>query len=73
MTAALRKGTAVSWKWGANTAHGRVEESFTRAVSRTIKGKRVRRKGSREEPTYLVSQEDGGRALKSHSELTEER
>jgi hypothetical protein len=68
--AKYRKGTKVTWKWGSHTAHGKVAESFTTDVTRTIKGEEIRRKASPEEPAYLVEQEDGGRALKSHSELS---
>jgi len=73
MTEVLRQGTPVSWQWGAHTAYGKVEQAFTRTVSRTILGKRIRRKGTAEEPAYLLRQDDGGRALKSHSELEDER
>ncbi len=52
---------------------GDVAEIFTEKVTKTIKGKRVTRNASREEPAYLVTQEDGGRALKSASELNERR
>ena len=63
------KGTKVRWKWGAHDAEGKVAESFTGDVTRTIKGEAVKRKASKDEPAYLVEQEDGGRVLKSHSEL----
>lgn len=63
------KGTKVHWTWGANEAEGKVAEHFTRDVSRTLKGTRVKRKGSEEEPVYLIEQDDGDRVLKSHSEL----
>jgi hypothetical protein len=68
----LAKGTKVEWKWGANTAEGTVKESFEKSVQRTIKGTKVKRNASKEEPAYLVEQEDGGRALKSESELHKE-
>ncbi len=71
--AALEPGTAVTWKWGAHTAEGKIEQVYTRTISRTIKGKRIRRKGSREEPAYLVRQADGDVVLKSRSELETER
>ncbi len=67
--AKFRKGTKVTWKWGAHTAEGKIAESFTEDVERTIKGEHVKRKASKDEPAYLVEQEDGGKALKSHSEL----
>ena len=63
------KGTKVSWKWGAHQAHGKIAESFTRDVARTIKGEKVKRKASEDEPAYLIVQDDGDRVLKSHSEL----
>jgi hypothetical protein len=66
---AFRKGASVTWSWGAHTAKGKVAERFTRDVSRTIKGQRVKRKASPQEPAYLIVQDDGSRVLKSHSEL----
>jgi len=63
------KGDKVSWAWGAHRAHGEVAERFERRVQRTIKGEKIVRNASREEPAYLVTQQDGNRALKSASEL----
>ncbi|MDO9417559.1 DUF2945 domain-containing protein [Pararhizobium sp.] len=65
----FRKGHRVEWTWGAHTAEGKIAESFIEDVERTIKGETVKRKASDEEPAYLIEQEDGGRVLKSHSEL----
>jgi hypothetical protein len=70
MTEPLRKGTEVHWKWGGEQAEGCIAESFTRRVSRTIKGKRIVRNASRDEPAYLIVQTDGDRVLKSHSEIS---
>lgn len=69
MSGHFSKGDKVSWAWGAHTAHGQVAERFERRVRRTIKGETIVRKASPDEPAYLVTQEDGGRALKSGSEL----
>lgn len=69
MSEALKPGTDVTWRWGAHRARGRVEQVFTTPVSRTIKGTRVRRNASPGKPAYLVTQANGGYALKSHSEL----
>jgi hypothetical protein len=38
-------------------------------VTRRIKGVEVTRKASPEEPAYMIEQDDGGRVLKSASEL----
>lgn len=65
-----RKGAEVTWKWGRGTASGKVSESFTKRVTRQIEGKEVTRDADDDNPAYLVEQEDGSRALKSHSELT---
>lgn len=70
MTKAFRKGDKVKWTWGAHTAHGTVSQRFVSRVKRTIKGETVIRKASEDEPAYLVVQDDGGRALKSASELS---
>jgi hypothetical protein len=64
-----RKGTKVEWKWGNGSAEGKVTESFTERVTRTIDGSEITRDADSENPAYLVEQEDGSRALKSHSEL----
>jgi hypothetical protein len=68
--AKYRKGTHVTWKWGNGTGNGKVAESFTDDVERTIKGEKIKRTASEKEPAYLIEQEDGGRVLKSHSELS---
>jgi len=69
MTKHFAKGAAVRWNWGGNQAHGKVVERFDRRVQRTIKGEKIVRNGSRENPAYLVEQADGGRVLKLESEL----
>ncbi|MHB2264146.1 hypervirulence associated TUDOR domain-containing protein [Aliihoeflea sp. PC F10.4] len=60
----------MSWNWASGTATGKVVESFTDGVERTIKGAKIKRKASKDEPAYLVEQKDGDKVLKSHSELT---
>lgn len=65
----LRKGTRVEWDWSGSTAQGKIAEIFTEDVERTIKGSTIRRKASRDDPAYLIEQEDGGRVLKGKSEL----
>lgn len=67
---ALRKGSKVTWKWGANSATGKIAERFTRPVTRRIKGTEVKREASPKEPAYLIEQDNGDKVLKSASELT---
>ena len=66
----FRTGAAVSWRWGAHSAHGKVAERFERRVQRTIKGEKIVRNGTSRNPAYLIEQQDGGRVLKLGSELT---
>jgi hypothetical protein len=69
MAERFHKGQAVSWKWGDAVAHGKIEDHFERRVSRTLKGTRVTRVGTADNPAYLIRQEDGDRVLKRASEL----
>ena len=67
--AQFSKGDRVTWSWGSGTAEGTVQETFTREVTRTLKGTEVTRNATEDEPAYLIEQEDGDRVLKSESEL----
>ena len=65
----FRKGSEVTWTWGAHEATGTVVERFERIVSRTLKGSRITRRGTPDCPAYLIEQDDGARVLKLQSEL----
>ena len=65
----FHKGQKVTWSWGTGTAAGTIAERFERRVQRTLKGSRIVRNGSKENPAYLIEQEDGDRVLKLGSEL----
>lgn len=65
----IRKGTKVSWKWGSGTAEGKVEETYTSKVTKTIKGTEVSRNGSTDDKALYIQQEDGDYVLKSESEV----
>lgn len=72
MSESYNIGTKVKWKWGSGWGRGQVDERFTDKVTRTIDGTQVTRNASKEEPAYLIEQDDGDRVLKSHSELTQD-
>lgn len=65
----FRKGSEVTWTWGAHETTGTVVERFERTVSRTLRGSRITRKGTPDCPAYLIEQDDGARVLKLQSEL----
>ncbi|EKE44535.1 hypothetical protein OCGS_1373 [Oceaniovalibus guishaninsula JLT2003] len=62
-------GEKVEWNWGNGTGTGKITERFTDKVTRTISGTEVTRNATDDDPAYLIEQEDGGRVLKSASEL----
>lgn len=70
MANAFKKGDEVKWNWSGSTAKGKVEEKFERRVQRTIKGSKIVRNGTKENPAYLIVQDDGGKVLKEGSELS---
>jgi ABC-type sulfate transport system substrate-binding protein len=65
----IKKGTKVTWKWGSGTAKGKVEETFTKKVTRTIKGTEVTRDGEKGNKALYIKQEDGDAVLKLESEV----
>ncbi|MFD1702375.1 DUF2945 domain-containing protein [Methylopila henanensis] len=69
MTKAYAVGAKVSWSWGRGEATGKVADVFRKRVQRTIKGAKITRRATEANPAYLVVQDDGAKALKSHSEL----
>lgn len=69
---AFKKGSKVYWKWLGRSVSGQVLEIYSEPVIKEIKGKKIKRNGSKERPAYLVVSEAGNLALKLHSELFKE-
>jgi hypothetical protein len=66
----IRKGTNVTWKWGSGIAKGKVVETFTEKVTKTIKGTKVTRNVENSDKALYIKQEDGDHVLKSESEVS---
>ena len=66
----IRKGSKVTWKWGNGTAEGEVIESFSKKVTKTIKGSEITRDGEASNKALYIKQEDGSRVLKLESEVS---
>ncbi|MDW3183773.1 DUF2945 domain-containing protein [Roseobacter sp.] len=63
-------GDKVKWDWGNGTATGTVDKTYTRSVTRKIKGTEVTRNGSDDDKALYIKQEDGDAVLKLASEVT---
>jgi len=59
----------VQWKWLGGVIEGHVVEVYFKPVEKMIKGKKIKRNGSKEKPAYLVQSKAGNFALKLHTEL----
>jgi hypothetical protein len=66
---AYDEGDYVEWDWGNGTGHGAIQTVYTTKTTKTIKGSEITRDADRDNPAYLIEQSDGGRVLKSHSEI----
>ena len=73
MAASFRKNSKVQWNYLGRAVLGTVEEVFLKSVTKTIKGKKITRHGSKETPAYLVKSEAGNIALKLESELDKQK
>jgi hypothetical protein len=62
--------SSVQWKWMGRWIAGVVKEVHFETVEKTLKEKKIKRNGSKENPAYLVESVAGNQALKLHSELT---
>jgi hypothetical protein len=65
----MRKGQKVQWNWGNGKGEGKIIDVFHERVERKIKGEDIVRNGSKDDPAYLIEQEDGDHVLKLQSEL----
>ncbi|WP_405384746.1 DUF2945 domain-containing protein [Maribacter sp. LLG6340-A2] len=65
----IRKGTQVKWSWGNGTAEGKVEESYSSKITKTIKGNEVTRNGEDGNKALYIKQTDGDHVLKLENEV----
>lgn len=66
----FKKSSKVQWKWMGKSIHGTIEEVFESKITKNIKGKKITRNGTPENPAYLVKSEAGNLALKLQTELS---
>lgn len=59
----------VKWKWGSGQGSGVINKIYKDSVSLKLQGKKITRKGTEENPAYLIVQKNKHRVLKLQSEL----
>lgn len=69
----IRKGSEVTWKWGNGEAEGKVIETFSKEITKTIKGNKITRKGEKGNKALYIEQNDGDKVLKLESEVTKKK
>lgn len=67
----MKKGDKVHWNWGKSQAEGTIKEKSEKPITKKLKGTEVKRNASKEEPAYIIEQQNGTEVIKSESELTE--
>jgi hypothetical protein len=65
----IRKGTKVRWKYGNTFGRGRVEETYNKKITKSIKGADVTRFGKRENKVLLIKTDEGDEYLKLENEV----
>lgn len=65
----IRQGSKVKWKWGSGTAKGKVQETYTKQITKTIKGTDVTRDGTTNNKALYIKQDDGDYVLKLENEV----
>lgn len=70
MAQKFKKSQKVQWKWLGKSILGQILEVFHKSVTKTIKGKKITRHGSEDNPAYLVRSEAGNQVLKLQSEIS---
>ena len=66
----FKADSKVTWDWGSGKASGKILEVYKETVTKSLKGDEVTRHGDKENPAYLIEQDDGDQVLKLHSEVS---
>ncbi|RRB06638.1 hypervirulence associated TUDOR domain-containing protein [Larkinella rosea] len=65
----VRKGDLVRWNYAGSHAEGKVVEIHDEEIEKTIKGTKVKRNGTAENPALVIEQDDEQQVLKLQSEV----
>lgn len=65
----IQQGSKVKWKWGSGTAKGKVQETYAKQITKTIKGTDVTRDGTTNNKALYIKQDEGDYVLKLENEV----
>ena len=65
----IKEGSKVKWSWGNGTAEGKVVETYTKDITKTIDGNDITRKGESGNKALYIEQDDNAKVLKLESEV----
>ena len=65
----IRKGSKVVWNWADGRAEGKVLETFSKEITKTIKGSKITRKWERDNKALFIEQADVDNVLKLENEV----
>ena len=65
----FKKNDKVYWLWMGKKIQGHVVDVFTESITKEIKGKKIKRNGSVDNPAYYVQSTAGNFALKLGTEV----
>lgn len=65
----IRKGSKVVWNWADWQAEGKVLETFSKEITKTIKGSKITQKWERDNKALFIEQADGDNVLKLENEV----
>jgi hypothetical protein len=65
----FRTSEYVKWNWGNGEGKGQIKERFEEKVTRKLQGSEITKDGDKDNPAYLIEQDDGDQVLKRGSEL----
>lgn len=66
----IREGSKVKWKWGNGWANGKVQETSTETMKKTIEGSEITRHGETGNKALLIESDEGSMVLKLESEVS---
>lgn len=65
----IKVGSRVKWQLGSDVTEGKVIETYTDEITKTLRGSVITRKGRKNNKALLIEQFDGTKVLKLEEEV----